>query len=109
MLESLKQKKHHNSLLRFIEVMQNSTLHPVLKKNDNVEISFKLSYDTVLFKFFFGIIPILSFATYFDDWTQITSTSKQNLRNSFINSYMLLIDPFISGTDIMLTVKPPLT
>ena len=106
MLESLKQKKRPNSLFQFIAMLDNTEANPIYKMIKNADSDYKLPFDMVIFKFFFGIIPIISLASYIDDWVALRSVDEQQLRNSFVQNFQLLMTPFISGTDIMLKCEP---
>ena len=56
----------------------------------------------ILFRFFFSIIPIVSFAAYFDDYKAVSSLSDDELRSSFLSVYKIIITSLISGRDILL-------
>jgi hypothetical protein len=56
----------------------------------------------VLFKFFFSIIPIVSFAAYFDDYKAVSSLNDNELRSSFLHVYQIITTSLISGSDILL-------
>ena len=62
MLESLKSGKHQNSLFRFMKFMIGDEKNPIFKTISDVGHEFVYSDEMVLFKFFFSIIPIVSFA-----------------------------------------------
>lgn len=108
MLESLKQDKRHYNLFRFMEVMEDSVATPLIKMIKDVDSDFNVTEDLVLYKFFFGIIPILSFATFFDDWKESKAIGEKDLRDSFLRCCHFLIQPFICGNDILLKIRPPL-
>jgi len=55
-----------------------------------------------LFKFFFSIIPIVSFADYFDDYKAVSSLNDNELRSSFLHVYQIITTSLISGSDILL-------
>jgi len=102
MLESLKRGKHQNSLFRFMKFMSGNDENPIFKTIFNADQEFVYSDEMVLFKFFFSIIPIVSFAAYFDDYKAISSQNDDELRNSFLRVYQIVTTSLISGSDILL-------
>jgi hypothetical protein len=56
----------------------------------------------ILFIFFFSIIPIVSFAAYFDDYKAVSSLNDDILRSSFLSVYQIITTSLISGRDILL-------
>jgi len=105
MLESLKKGKHQNSLFNFMEFMASNEKNPIFKTISNADQDFVYSDEMVLFRFFFSIIPIVSFAAYSDDYKAATSLSDEELRNSFLNVSKIITDSMISGSDILLRSK----
>lgn len=102
MLESLKKGKHQNSLFHFMKFMIGDEENPIFKKISDADLDFVYSNEMVLFKFFFSIIPIISFAAYFDDYKAVSSLNDDELRNSFLCVYEIIISSLISGSDILL-------
>jgi len=102
MLESLKNGKHQNSLFRFMKFMNDDNNNPIFKIISSADHDFVYSDEMVLFKFFFSIIPVVSFAAYFDDYKAVCSLSDDELRNSFLNVYQIIATSLISGRDILL-------
>ena len=58
-----------------------------------------------LFRFFFSVIPIVSFADYFDDFKAVSPLSGEELRNSFLSVYQAVINSLIAGSDILIKGK----
>jgi len=102
MLESLKNGKHQNSLFHFIKFMSGDNKNPIFKTISNADHDFVYSDEMVLYKFFFSIIPIISFAAYFDDYKAVSSLSDDELRSSFLRVYQIISNSLISGSDILL-------
>jgi len=102
MLESLKSGKHQNSLFRFMKFMIGDEKNPIFKTISDVGHEFVYSDEMVLFKFFFSIIPIVSFAAYFDDYKAVSSLNDNELRSSFLHVYQIITTSLISGSDILL-------
>jgi len=102
MLESLKKGKHQNSLFRFMKFMSGDKTNPIFKTIVDADHDFVYSDEMVLFKFFFSIIPIVSFAAYFDDYKAVSSLNDDILRSSFLSVYQIITTSLISGRDILL-------
>ena len=100
MLESLKNGKHQHSLFRFVDFMRNN--EKIIRTISEAEHGLVFSNDVVLFEFFFSIIPIISFAAYFDDYKEVSSLSDAELCNSFLRVSRLIFTSMISGNDILL-------
>ncbi|HEY8350863.1 MAG TPA: TetR family transcriptional regulator [Clostridia bacterium] len=106
-LESLKKGKHQNSLFRFMKFMSGNDENPFFKTISSADQDFVYSEEMVLFKFFFSIIPIVSFAAYFDDYKAVSSLSDAELRISFMRVYHIITKSLISGSDILLRSHSP--
>ena len=102
MLESLKNGKHQNSLFRFVKFMSGNDENPIFKTISSADRDFVYSDEMVLFKFFFSIIPIVSFAAYFDDYKAVSSLDDDKLRSTFLRVYQIVTRSLISGSDILL-------
>lgn len=102
MLESLKKGKHQNSLFHFIDFIRGNEKNPIFKTISEAGQDFVHSDDMVLFKFFFSLIPIVSFAAYFDDYKAVSSLSDKELRDSFLRVSQIITASMISGSDILL-------
>lgn len=102
MLESLKKSKHQNSLFRFMKFMSGDKIEPIFETISDVDHNFVYSDEMVMFNFFFSIIPIISFAAYFEDYKAVTSRSDDELRSSFLRVYQIITASLISGSDILL-------
>ena len=105
MLESLKKGKHHNSLFRFMKFISGNDENPIFKTIFDADQDFVYSDEMILFNFFFSIIPIVSFASYFDDYKAASSLKDDELRSSFLRVCQIIINSFISGSDILLRNK----
>lgn len=103
MLESLTRGKRSFNLFNFLRMIEESDSNPIYQLIKKADSDFKMPENLVLFKFFFGLIPILSFALYYDDWKKLESVSDEELRCSFIRYYEVINQPFISGSDVILT------
>lgn len=101
MLESLKQGKHHNSLFQFLEYLQPREDNLIFATIWNADQDFTLTGDMMVSKFFFGIMPLLSFAAYYDDFKGLTPIGDRALRDSFLLSCRGWLSSLVHGTDIM--------
>ncbi|MDW7739693.1 MAG: TetR family transcriptional regulator [Bacillota bacterium] len=107
MLESLKHRKHPFNVFRFMEMLESRDSNPLYKIIKNADDDFTITNEVVMFKFFFGLIPILSLATFFDDWLKLKSIEEKELRDLFIKNYQLLSQMFVKGNDILITGTLP--
>lgn len=100
-LESLKNSKHHNDLFRLLNLLNKGDDNPVFKTIWEADKDYTYTDDTVMFKFFFGFVPLVSFAAYFDDYKRASPLNEQELRDSFLSSYRSLISLQVSGRDML--------
>lgn len=105
MLESLKSGKHQDSLFHFMDFMVNNEKNPIFKTISNADQDFNYSDEMMLFRFFFTIIPIVSFAAYYDDYKAASSLSDDELKNTFLRVSKIITSSMISGRDILLRSK----
>lgn len=105
MLESLKKGKYQNSLFRFMKYMRGNDENPIFKTIFDADRDFIYSDEMILFNFFFSIIPVVSFAAYFDDYKAVSSLNEDALRSSFLRVCKIMTSSLISGRDIVLRNK----
>lgn len=105
MLESLKNSKHHNDLFRLLDFAKGSDENPLFKVISEADRDFTYTDDMTLFKFFFSIIPLTSFAAYYDDYKEISGLGDDELRESFLRSFQAIFTSLISGRDILIKSK----
>lgn len=105
MLESLKNSKHHNDLFKLMDLSKESNDNPIFKTIFEADKDFNYSNDMVLFKFFYSIIPLVSFAAYYDDYKEINRLNDRELRSSFLYSFQVIYSSLVSGKDILLRNK----
>lgn len=102
MLESLKTGKHQNALFQFMKSMGSEQSNPILRTLSETSRDFVYSDEIILFQFFFSVIPIVSFAAYFDDFKDVSSLSDDELRRAFLRVSRIITASLISGNDILL-------
>jgi len=85
--------------------MVNNEKNPIFKTISNADQDFNYSDEMVLFRFFFTIIPIVSFAAYYDDYKAASSLSDDELKNTFLRVSKIITSSMISGRDILLRSK----
>lgn len=103
MLESLKKRKHQKGLFRFIEMTYGSEANPLFKTIKEADSDYSVPEIVSLIKFFFGLVPMISFAAYYDDWLKTDlSVDEKKLRNTFVGVYRFMIKQFIQETDILI-------
>lgn len=98
--ESLKNSKHHYGLFRLLDLMDQSDNNPIYKTIWDADKDFTYSSQTVVVKFFFGFIPLVNFAAYFDDYISKSTLCEQELRDSFLRFFQVMLSPLVSGRDI---------
>ena len=104
-LESLKNSKHHNDLLKLMELIKSNNDNEIFKTISEADNDFNFSADMMLFQFFFISIPLLNFAAYYDDYKKLSGFGDEGIRRSFLQSFKLIADSLISGNDILLRNK----
>ncbi len=102
LLESLKDSKHRSDLFRMLELMNQSEDNPIYKTIWNADRDFNYTELTIMFKFFFSLMPMINFAAYYDDYKKMRSISEQKLQSSFAHSLKAATFSFISGNDILM-------
>ncbi len=106
MLESLKKRKHQKGLFRFMEMTYNSDVNPLYKTIKEADSDYNITDSTSLVKFFFGLVPIINFAAYYDDWLKADiEIDEMKLRSTFMGIYRFMMKGFVSDTDIMINGK----
>lgn len=101
-LESLKSGKHQNSLFHFMDLMSFDDKNPIFRTITDADQDFSHSNEMALFEFFYTIIPIVSFAAYYDDYKSASSLSDEELRDSFLRVSKVITASLVSGSDILL-------
>lgn len=102
LLESLKDSKHkHDIFSLYNNFMIRSETNPFYKMIHDADADFDIS-DYVEFKFFYSLIPMLSFAAYYDDWKKIRGLNDEQLRASFRRALDNYVSLFVFGQDIII-------
>ena len=102
MFESLKESKHHDDLFRLLDLTRDTEDNQIFKSISEADSDFNYSSEMTLFKFFFSIIPLVTFAAYYDDLKKKSLMSDEELRNSFLQSFRVVLSSLIKGTEISL-------
>jgi len=102
MLESLKNGKHQNSLFRFLKFISGDEIEPIIRTFSDAENRFVCSDEMILFNFFFSVVPIISFAAYFDDYKAVSSRRDEQLRRAFLRVHQIVTKSLVSDSDILL-------
>jgi AcrR family transcriptional regulator len=98
--ESLKNSKHHNDLFRMLDLLNKRDEDSFYQMIWSADQDFAYSTDTVVYKFFFGFVPIFNFAAYFDDYLVSSGMEEAELRASFLRAYEKMALAFTDGKDI---------
>jgi AcrR family transcriptional regulator len=99
--ESLKNGKHHIALFHLHDLVYNKGDSPFYKTIRNVDQDFAYSTDNIVFKFFFGFVPIFNFAAYYDDYMTLSKMDEGEFRASFLRTYQKMTLVFIDGKNII--------
>lgn len=101
-LESLKSGKHHNALFCLQDLIYSKERGQFSQTLSALDQNHIYSTDHVVFKFFFGFVPIFNFAAYFDDYVLASKLDESELRTSFLRAYQKMAQVFFDGKDIVL-------
>ena len=102
MLESLKSGKHQNALFQIMKLAGHTEGCLLSKAIAEANQDFSGSKDIKLFSFFFSILPLISFAAYYDDYKQMSGMTDQALRHSFLQSCHVIARSLVSGNELFL-------
>lgn len=90
-IESLKNSSHHDELFRILDMTRFGSHESFYQMIRNADSDFTYSDDMDLFKLYFLIFPIISFASYLDDYSSVTGKSEQALCESFLRMYQFML------------------
>ncbi len=102
MLESLKKSGHQNDLFRFFTMAKPDSSNRLYKMISEADHDFTYPPELVALKFFFVLVPIVSFAAYFDEYKTLLGIGDEQLKNTFLSAIAMIMPAFISGTDLLL-------
>jgi AcrR family transcriptional regulator len=106
LLESLKDhSKHHNILLKIYEPTRDATDGSLLRAIVDADSDFCYSDDLRVFKVFFNYVPIVTFASYYDNFQSISGMTNRELRESFLSSLWVIVNSMVSGSEVLLRTK----
>lgn len=100
--ESLKNGKHQNALFRVLDLLYDKGEGSLYRTIWNADKDFDYTADNIVFKFFFGFVPLFNFAAYFDDYVRSSGIDESELRASFMRYYEKMASSFLSGKEIIL-------
>lgn len=101
-LESLKNGKHHNSLFRILDLLHDKGEGSLYRTIWNADKDFGYTADNIVFKFFFGFIPLFNFAAYFDEYVKSNGIAESELKAAFMRYYKKMASGFLNGKEIIL-------
>lgn len=101
-LESLKNGKHHNALFCLQELIYSKEKGQFSRTLSALDQKHIYSTDHVVFKFFFGFVPIFNFAAYFDDYVSSNRLDEAEFRASFLRAYQKMAQAFFNGENLVL-------
>jgi len=83
-MESLKKGGQSQHLFSMVDLVKDKELLSVLEENGT---RVQLNKEILVQRFFIGLIPIINFVIYFDDWKKHYNMSDEELKTAFIESY----------------------
>lgn len=107
MLESLKSGEHTQKLFQFMDITNAAEGDSIFDVISAADSDFQYSDEMILFKFFFSVIPVVSFAAYYDEYKKITKQRGEDLRRAFLHSFQMMLDSLIFGSDIFMKNVAP--
>ncbi|NLM46622.1 MAG: TetR/AcrR family transcriptional regulator [Firmicutes bacterium] len=99
--ESLKSKKGNNGLSQLLDCIRFGKDKLPANIVSACKSDFRYTDEMVLFKLFFSVIPLLTFAAYFDDYQTISQLPASALRAYFLQSLYMITSSFFSGREIL--------
>lgn len=102
--QSLKRGNDPISLFRFFELMEQKESNPFYQTIREADDDFTYSSDIMITKFFYGILPMLNMATYFDDYAKASSISEKDLRSDFFRVCISMLPYPIQGRDLLMSI-----
>ncbi|HHX74009.1 MAG TPA: TetR/AcrR family transcriptional regulator [Firmicutes bacterium] len=100
--ESLKNNRGKNGLTQLLDFIRFSEDNPLALTFSACGSDFRYTDDMMLFKLFFSVIPLLTFAAYFDDYKTLSNQPTSAVRASFLQSLHVITLSLLSGRDILL-------
>lgn len=107
MVESLKSSKHQKSLFMFLKLFEHNTDNLIYKTLKDAGYHLSFSDDYLIHKLFFTLMPIINFATFFDDISEHFQLMQEELTNSFLKSCRFMVQTMISGNEILMNNEYP--
>jgi len=102
--QSLKHGNDPISLFRFFEFMEQKESNPMYQTIREADDDFTYSSDIMITKFFYGILPMLNMAAYFNDYVKASFMSEETLRSDFFRICMSIIPYPIQGRDLLMSI-----
>jgi AcrR family transcriptional regulator len=106
--QSLKRGRSQMGLFRFVELMEQKESNPLYRTIHDADDDFTFSGAVMVSKFFFGILPLLNLAAYFDDYLRAGALPEDTLRADFLRAYAGIHTYPVSGRDLLLTLDAPI-
>ncbi len=101
-LESLKDGRHRFNLFGFMDLLKADKAGSVYAAIKEEDTDFEPDDDMIEFSFFFSLIPIVSFAVYFDNWRSHRGVDEAAARKYFSEALERFLMMSVSGQDIMI-------
>ncbi|MFT3951080.1 MAG: helix-turn-helix domain-containing protein [Oscillospiraceae bacterium] len=105
-IESLRNEKHRRDLLRILDMTKYGGERNLVDIISSADSDFNYSRDMDIFKLFFMIFPIISFASYCEDYAKATGHGVAELGASFLNLFRFQLGAMVDGNDLRVRELP---
>ena len=84
-VESLKKNERSDIMFKILNVLNSDKVTDEMKKQD---AEFIFDTEALAERFFIGFMPIITFAIYYDEWTNYYKMSREDLKKIFLDRYL---------------------
>lgn len=85
--ESLKRGNHSSLVFRITDILMDNGKDSLMTAMEQDGIQLEINSQGLVERFFAGLMPVLSFVIYFDDWREHYHISEKQFKKEFIKSY----------------------
>ncbi len=85
--ESLKKGNHSSMLFRITDLLYDKDMESIQNSLEQNGFQVQIDNTALVERFFTGLMPMLSFVIYFDEWKEHYHISEEEFKASFIKSY----------------------
>ena len=100
--EAIRGAEQKSTLFRFFLMMEKDKKNPLFDVIHSADADFTYSGDTVFRKFFFSLMPQISFVVFHDDYKEISGLSDDEMIDSFLRTVNSLYAGYFDGRDMLI-------